>query len=518
MNTDVDPGLERVLAERLDRLAAHARIDDFDTPRPLVARVDSPKRRPALIGVAALAVLVAAATALVMARRDSTTTLHVGNEPGDIVEVLPAAPLQGRNGHAALWTGSEFIVWGGAGEGGVAFADGAAYNPRSREWRVLAAAPISARGHPAYVWTGQELFVWGGFDRGKFQRGGAAYDPTRDTWRAVADDDIGAKAAAVWTGTDVIVVGGFVDGGFLTNTARAYDPVTDRWRPIATPPGDPLAPRPQIVWSSTEGAAFMLLGEINGTKTLASYDPRADAWTNRGAAPIPANSAPEIQIVDDELLVLSSSKNGPMVAMDLPTNKWSTLTTWSGEFLGPMVATDNTAVFWNGGSVGALYDVRTHIWRSFDAGGLASREDHRLVVAGADVITWGGFRSGRSSAADGVIIHVTNSPGPTEIQFADATCIVFMDPEASADQIDIVGHSLRQRTEVTNLRLMSQAAAYDEFVALFKDKPDLVSSVAPGILPTSWRFELDPDTPETRTAVSDDASTHAGVKTTHCQP
>jgi len=72
----------------------------------------------------------------------------------------------GRGAATAIWSGSEMIVWGGSG--GCAFNmcvtnTGGRYNPSTDSWRAtsLANAPTARDDHAA-VWTGSEMIVWGG--------------------------------------------------------------------------------------------------------------------------------------------------------------------------------------------------------------------------------------------------------------------------------------------------------------------------------------------------------------------
>ena len=82
---------------------------------------------------------------------------------------MGAAPLDGRFLPAAVWTGREILVWGGAGcqgacdgQGVRLHADGGAYDPVTDIWRLLPPSPLSARSGALAVWTGRELVVWGG--------------------------------------------------------------------------------------------------------------------------------------------------------------------------------------------------------------------------------------------------------------------------------------------------------------------------------------------------------------------
>ena len=73
-----------------------------------------------------------------------------------------AAPSE-RNGHTAIWTGTELIVWGGGwGEIGLN-SDGRRYDPSTDTWTVMSSvnAPAVRTGHHA-VFDGQRMIVWGG--------------------------------------------------------------------------------------------------------------------------------------------------------------------------------------------------------------------------------------------------------------------------------------------------------------------------------------------------------------------
>jgi hypothetical protein len=58
---------------------------------------------------------------------------------------LPAPPFV-RARAVSVWTGAQLFYWGGdTAYGGVRHADGALFDPASREWRVVAPAPIGPR-------------------------------------------------------------------------------------------------------------------------------------------------------------------------------------------------------------------------------------------------------------------------------------------------------------------------------------------------------------------------------------
>jgi len=88
-----------------------------------------------------------------------------------------------RQNFTQTWTGSELVVWGGWGTGAAngrtMFGDGAAYDPSADAWRPIAEAPLDPRwGHAAF-WDGDEVVIVGGVG----VTDGAAYDPKSDSWR-----------------------------------------------------------------------------------------------------------------------------------------------------------------------------------------------------------------------------------------------------------------------------------------------------------------------------------------------
>lgn len=107
---------------------------------------------------------------------------------------------------------------------------------------------------------------------------------TPGTWRELADPSSIAPEfpdVAVWTGTDVIVIGSHVisDSELAPPTAAAYDVGQDRWRELASPPSaftnDPNLADPQLQWTGSEVLAATNEGEVF------AYDPEADLWAAR---------------------------------------------------------------------------------------------------------------------------------------------------------------------------------------------------------------------------------------------
>ena len=78
--------------------------------------------------------------------------------------------------------------------------------------------------------------------------------------------------------------------------------------------------------------------------------------------------------------------------------------------------------------------------------------------------------------------------------------IVFMRPEATPEQDAAVRKAIEESDRVKNFTYLDQTAAYEEFKELFSDKPELIDSVTPEVLPPSYRVvPVDPNPDEVAT-------------------
>jgi hypothetical protein len=195
------------------------------------------------------------------------------------------APIDGRTGHAMVWTGSEAVVWGGTSSSadpnesvfdGVLPRDGSAYDPVADRWRRIPNAPIAGRDSPILAWTGREVIAFGGMTGERPILDGAAWDPVTDRWREIAPAPLrGSQPIGGWLGGRLVVV---------TSTAAAsYDPTADTWTVM---PAAPIA----AGWRSATVAADRLVLVAFGdgaTKPVewAAWDPSSTSWTH-GEVPI----------------------------------------------------------------------------------------------------------------------------------------------------------------------------------------------------------------------------------------
>ncbi|MDI1477088.1 kelch repeat-containing protein [Polyangium sp. y55x31] len=158
---------------------------------------------------------------------------------------LPAGgtPPSPRSDHSAVWTGSDMIVFGGYGFNGVEvtyLGDGAEFDPGTGVWSAVKDGQPPARARHAAEWTGTEMIVWGGYDLLGPASIGARYKPKIE-WSFMTTEgapDLRQYHTAVWIAPRLIVWGGQnVDGTYL-NTGSLYNPATNTWsaKPIPTAP------------------------------------------------------------------------------------------------------------------------------------------------------------------------------------------------------------------------------------------------------------------------------------------
>lgn len=225
-----------------------------------------------------------------------------------------AAPM-GRLAHAAIWTGSEMIIWGGFNESVRELGDGARYSPMTDSWTPMnsAGAPMPRNRHTA-IWSGNEMIVWGGRNEGAPLGDGGVYDPMTDQWRPISM--IGAPSAryehsAVWTGSELVIW-----GGKTSNTTTPlgdggrYDPQTDTWASIAMTGAPTPRAEHTAVWT---GAKMVVWGgysrasetsDWTRTNTGGIYDLQSDTWTPTSTCDAPRVTAAHAAVwTGNEMLV-----------------------------------------------------------------------------------------------------------------------------------------------------------------------------------------------------------------------
>jgi len=267
---------------------------------------------------------------------------------------------------AAVWTGTEMIVWGGRTFGDTGFGSGTRYLPAADAWETLTAsgAPAGRYGHTT-VWTGTEMIVWGGQSRGQSLESGGRYDPVHGTWRTVST--AGAPAAryghtAVWTGTEMIIWGGVDGGGVLRRDGGRYDPATDTWRPLS-PLGAPLERYGHTaVWTGSEMIVWG--SQFGSTASGGRYHPATDTWRPTSVDCAPAGREQHTAVWTGSEMIVWGGMNfnarlGDGAAYTPESDSWAPIATLNG----PAPRAVHTAI-WSGSEM--------LVWGGYDGSYLAS--------------------------------------------------------------------------------------------------------------------------------------------------
>jgi N-acetylneuraminic acid mutarotase len=343
-----------------------------------------------------------------------------------------------RDFHTSVWTGSEMIVWGGAGFGGL-FNTGGRYNPTTDTWTAtsITNAPTGRISHTA-VWTGSEMIVWGGADGTSYLNTGGRYNPSTDSWTATRTTNTPAGRfahTAVWTGGEMIVWGGY-DATTYFNTGGRYNPSTDSWTATSTANAPSARFNHTAVW--TGGEMIVWGGDLasgNRFNTGARYDPGTDSWAATSTINAPsARYAHTAVWTGSEMIVWGGSDLSGYVITGGRYNPGMDSWTATSTTNAPPARGGHTAVWtgsemivWGGDNgsqlnTGGRYNPGTDNWAATSTTNAPSaRYLHTAVWTGSEMIVWGGYRfylntGGRYCAQLGA-----PSPTPTSTATATAT-------------------------------------------------------------------------------------------------
>jgi hypothetical protein len=268
-----------------------------------------------------------------------------------------------RSSSASVWTGQEWIIWGGSVASQTAVATGARYRPDTDTWSDLTSvdAPKARKGHTA-VWTGSQMIVWGGFNENNLNTGGR-FTPSTQSWSSMSSEDAPTARTghgAVWTGKTMVIFGGRNSGGLLSD-GGVYDPASDRWTALPTQGAPSPRHLASVIW--TGKALLVWGGEL------------ADGDANSGA------------------LLSFDSAGKPLTWSSLPV-----LDGFAGRSGHASVWEGQRFIVWGGrhrsGTVladGALWDSTTSKWTYLEAAGAPpARFDASVVWAGDELVVFGG--------------------------------------------------------------------------------------------------------------------------------
>lgn len=347
-------------------------------------------------------------------------------QPG--FRALPPAPIEGRIFYSAVWTGDEFIVWGGRTPD-EAKADGAAYDPVKNTWRVLAPAPLTGRVDHAAVWTGKQMIVWGGRVDGSttttYFADGAAYDPRTNTWERLPVSPMPerARVAAVWSTTtrEMVIWGGEYEFNLSSNDGAAYDPEAKKWTYLSLTSATPRA----AFSSYWDGSRLVIVGgDCRGSMKGAcndvwSLDPDANDWTLLGPMPssYPADGSYAYASLGTRMALFGGDALGKHLAngvlFDSKTKAFTAIDAPAAMELGAVTEREFATAWWAegklwiyGGAIGtagfddhcATWDPGTRAWSAVPDLGLGKRMGTTATRSHDDVFLFGGRRETATGA------------------------------------------------------------------------------------------------------------------------
>jgi hypothetical protein len=317
----------------------------------------------------------------------------------------------------AAWTGRQVIIhgihFGAAAARGITLA----YQPAASRWARLpdGPRPLLAQSGDAAVWTGSQLLVFG--------LTSGAYRPSANTWRPIARPPVTPSSITGWTGHQAITWQGVCCGNPV-NSAEAYSPVTGKWRILRSP----LARRTGAMGAWT-GRLLIIAGgfdERNGTRVAifrdgAAYNPATNSW--RRLPPMPQPRGGGTAVWDgSEVLFLGGTAPGSAqpslrgIAYNPRTNRWRLLPAMQFRRAGfAAVRAGHLVLVWGGQyrqagtwvfpPHGEAYNPASNKWTALPPSPLHGRQDPAAVWTGRQLIVWGGFyvtqRGGRKILLDG---------------------------------------------------------------------------------------------------------------------
>lgn len=319
-------GLATLAREAVPELEVQLRPDVVDMqarPHP-----DGRAARRVLVLATAITV-VSLSVAGALALRHTTGGARVESQPASVTAV-PIGPLSARSDQMAVFTGKEVIVWGGRYQptsnttppvasaatprSPTALGDGAAYDVATRRWRVLPPAPIAARYGAAAVWTGSEMLVVGGLSDAvpassyglrTVQMEGAAYDPASNRWRRLPDSPFCTDDAGMWTGTGLVVARNCSGTPFQL---AVFDPARNSWSRLPSP----------AEASELFAVAGILYTWNGGSNRGERFDAAAGKWSALPALDEQRSISTIAGAFGDDLAVIGpKSATAPGVAVDL---------------------------------------------------------------------------------------------------------------------------------------------------------------------------------------------------------
>ena len=327
-----------------------------------------------------------------------------------------------RFASASVWTGQEWIIWGGSVASQNQVATGARYRPDTDTWSELTSvdAPKARKGHTA-IWTGSQMIVWGGFNENNLNSGGR-FTPSTQSWSSMSTEEAPTARTghgAVWTGKTMVVFGGRNSGGLLSD-GGIYDPASDRWTALPTQGAPSPRHLASVIW--TGKALLVWGGELAdgdaNSGALLSFDSAGKplAWSTLPVLEGFAGRSGHAGVWDGQRFIVwgGRHRSGALLAdgalWDSTTSKWTYLeaagapparfdasAVWAG---------DELVVFGGSGSQGPLssgaaWSLSTRKWRTLPSQSSTGARSGALAAwTGSHLLTFGGLSTSSIALAD----------------------------------------------------------------------------------------------------------------------
>jgi hypothetical protein len=233
-------------------------------------------------------------------------------------------PLEMRSEAATVALGDgRVLIWGGRS---LTADSGAIYDPRAGTWEQLPPAPGKGRFAAAAVWTGTEAVIWGGsVDSKRFELdpGGIAWNPTTRRWRTVPPAPVAlmnARAAAFDKG--ILVAGGATLSNTNPRISLWLDNASGKWTRLRAPI--------DVVNTARRGRRLLATGPAaSGTDSgrragwpVVAFDPDTVSWDPVASA-VQAEWMAIAVAPDGGLSAVTAGFNEPLRAYKWADHQWA---------------------------------------------------------------------------------------------------------------------------------------------------------------------------------------------------
>lgn len=317
-----------------------------------------------------------------------------------------------RQGATSVWTGSEFLVWGGQEPAGT--NTGGAFNPVTKTWRT-----IPYPNPPFYLGSTDQVSVWSGTNMivldTKVITGGQSghYNPVTNTWTdAGTPPGWGANfttPVALWTGSEMLVLGNTAGGvvGYKFRPGVGWSTISAVGAPTT---------RANFSAVLTASGRVIVFGGFNAGTYFANgyiYDPAGNAWSAITAIPaaVAGRSQHAAGWFGSEMLIVGGYTTGAVRLADgwrynPVTNTWRQMNMLGGPYLttnlSSMFPISSTVVSFNGFN----YDLVNDSWARSDSTGMPRSFPYSngatIAVASTptlQVFQWGGVKTDVTGAS-----------------------------------------------------------------------------------------------------------------------